>query len=147
MVKSFMAKNIKNTKENFKQLAEEWFLKAKDDELSARDILNDREGAPSTVCFLSQQMAEKFLKGFLIYGGLEFLKIHDLEKLINLCEKTKISFEEIRDDARELSAFYVATRYPGDYPQFTWSQAEKAFVSAEKIKKFVLESINSFNNG
>jgi len=58
-------KNRKNN--NRKKLANEWFLKARDDELSAKDILTDREGAASTVCFLSQQMAEKYLKGYLVF--------------------------------------------------------------------------------
>ena len=38
-----------------------WFSKADEDELSVRAVL--KEGAPSTACFLSQQIAEKYLKG------------------------------------------------------------------------------------
>ena len=128
-------------KNNFKKLAEEWFLKAEDDLLSAKDILNDKEGAASTVCFLSQQIAEKYLKGYLVYIETEFPKIHDLDKLVELCKKINVSFNEIKEDAQSLADFYVATRYPGDYPEFMWKDAEKAFVSAEKIKNFVLENI------
>lgn len=54
----------------------EWFEKAADDELSIRAIL--REGAPSTACFLSQQMAEKYLKGMLVFHGRFSPKVHDL---------------------------------------------------------------------
>jgi|SRR3989338_7624714 len=128
-------------KNNLEELANEWFLKAQDDELSTKDILNDKEGAPSTVCFLSQQMAEKFLKGYLVYKEKELSKIHDLDRLIKLCEEIDISFKEIKDQAKSLSDFYISTRYPGDYPQFTWPQAETAFASATKIKRFVLERI------
>jgi hypothetical protein len=42
-----------NNKRNLKKIAQEWFLKAQDDELSIQDILKDKEGAASTVCFLS----------------------------------------------------------------------------------------------
>lgn len=56
-------------KNNNKILAGDWFKKAQDDELSCEDILDDRRGAPSTVCFLSQQLAEKRLKGYLVYQG------------------------------------------------------------------------------
>ena len=128
-----------NNKSNLEILANEWFAKAQDDELSAKDILNGKEGAPSTVCFLSQQMAEKFLKGFLVYKEKELLKIHDLDKLIKLCEEIDISFNEIKNPAKSLSDFYISTRYPGDYPEFTWPQAEKAFIFATEIKRFVLE--------
>ena len=130
-----------NNENNLKELAKEWFAKAQDDELSAKDILNDKEGAPSTVCFLCQQMAEKILKGYLVYREKEFIKIHDLDRLIKLCEEIDTSFVEIKDYAKGLSDFYISTRYPGDYPQFTWPQAETAFASATKIKRFVLERI------
>lgn len=132
---------MKNNKNNLKKLAGEWFSKAQDDELSAKDILNDKEGAPSTVCFLCQQMAEKYLKGYLVYNEKELFKIHDLDKLVVFCEEVDNSFNDIKEQAKSLSDFYISTRYPGDYPEFIWTQAEKAFVSADKIKKFVLEKI------
>lgn len=40
----------------------EWWQKAAEDELSIQAILKEN-GAPSTACFLAQQMAEKYLKG------------------------------------------------------------------------------------
>lgn len=126
-------KNKKNS-----QLAKEWFLKAQDDELSIRDILKDREGSPNTVCFLSQQMAEKYLKGFLVFHRKRFPKIHHLDRLLNLAKKIDPKSEKLRKEAEELSEFYIATRYPGDYPQFTFKDAEKAFRGASRIKKFVL---------
>ena len=128
-------------KNNFKKLAGEWFLKSEEDELSARDILKDKEGAPSTVCFLSQQMAEKLLKRYLVYKETEFPKIHDLDKLIELCKEKNISFNNFKEGAQELSDFYISTRYPGDYPQFTWQDAKRAFIFASQIKSFVLDNI------
>ena len=128
--------------DNFEKLAREWFLRAEDDWLSAKDILNDKEGAASTVCFLSQQIVEKYLKGYLVYKGVEFPKIHDLDKLVELCKAVDGSFLKIKKEAQELTDFYVAARYPGDYPQFTWENAENAFVSAEKVRNFVSDVLN-----
>lgn len=134
-------KNPKNNQENRKELAEEWFLKANDDELSAKDILTDKEGAASTVCFLSQQMAEKYLKGYLVFEGEEFPKIHDLAKLIKLCQKIDFGFSDLKSDAQYLRGFYIATRYPGDYPEFRWKEAEQALEAATRIKEFVLKKL------
>lgn len=131
---------MKNQK-NIEKLAKEWFLKANDDELSAKDILSGKEGAPGTVCFLSQQMAEKYLKGFLVFSGERFPKIHDLDKLVKLCGEINPEFKKIKNKAKYLTDFYIATRYPGDYPEFFWQDAEKAFQSAVKIKEFVLDKI------
>lgn len=79
--------------------AEEWLRKDKDDELNAQSILTHRDGAPSGVCFLSQQMAEKHLKGYLVFKKSRFPKIHFLDKLTELCKKIDSSFVEIKDDA------------------------------------------------
>lgn len=61
----------------------EWFQKAEEDELSIQAILKEN-GAPSTACFLAQQMAEKYLKGLLVFYEQPFRKIHDLLKLESL---------------------------------------------------------------
>lgn len=106
-------KNPKNNQENRKKLAKEWFSRANDDELSAKDILTDKEGAASTVCFLSQQMAEKYLKGYLIFQGEEFPKIHDLAKLLRLCQKRDFEFSKLKLDAQ--------------YPKFTPEVQLRAF--------------------
>lgn len=122
-------------------LFQEWFDKADEDELSINAILTEK-GAPSTACFLSQQMGEKYLKGFLVFHEKEFPKIHQLEKLLNMCKEIDNSFEVLKDDAVLLSEFYVETRYPGDVPEgFSWNDARKAFESAKKIKDFVLERV------
>lgn len=126
---------------NGKAIFQEWFEKADEDELSINAILTEK-GAPSTACFLSQQMAEKYLKGFLVYRKKEFPKIHQLEKLLNTCKEFDVTFGELDDDAVLLSEFYVETRYPGDVPEgFSWNDARGAFESAKKIKDFVLERI------
>lgn len=122
-------------------LAEEWFARAHDDELSCKDILKDREGAPNTVCFLSQQLAEKYLKGYLVYREIEFPKIHQLDRLIALCKELDLDFSTLMEDAAFLTTFYVTARYPGDYPTFSWEDAERAFAAATRIQEFVEKKV------
>lgn len=119
----------------------EWFKKAQDDELNGLSILKHRDGAPSGVCFLAQQMAEKYLKGTLVYHNRPFRKIHDLVELETLLREYDSDITDLHDDFRLLNRFYVKTRYPGDYSEFSWKDAEEAWAVAEKIKKFVLEKI------
>lgn len=121
---------------------EEWIKRATDDELSAKAILEDRDGAPSTVCFLSQQMAEKYLKAFLVAKQKDFPKIHQLDQLLALCLKTDQDFEYLKKDAISISDYWVDARYPGDYPEFSWEDAEEAFEAAMRIKDFILGKIN-----
>ena len=120
---------------------EEWVKKAKDDELNACSILTHRDGTPNCVCFLSQQMAEKYLKAFLVYKKKWFPKIHPLDRLVELCIKLDFSFKELKEDAIFLTEFYVPARYPGDYPEFDWEEAEQALEATERIRDFVLNKI------
>lgn len=131
-----------NQQSNNLILAQEWFARANDDELSAMAILKEKDGSPNTVCFLSQQIVEKFLKGFLVFKVKRFPKLHQLEELIKLCSEIDNQFKKLKTDAKSLSGFYISTRYPGDYPQFTFKDAENAFKKALRIKNFVLGKLN-----
>lgn len=134
--------NQTNSLNKYPELAKEWFLRAQDDELSSRDILEDRGGSPNTVCFLSQQIAEKVFKAFLCYHGVEFPKVHQLDELLKLCEKIDAEFSFLIDDAEDLTPFYISARYPGDYPTYTFEDAESAFQKSIKIKDFILKKLS-----
>ena len=127
--------------ENKKIIVARWVRKAGEDELNIRSILKHRDGAPSGVCFLSQQMAEKYLKAMLIFYDLELMKIHDLIKLISLLENNAPGIKAIGEAATLLNQYYIETRYAGDYPEFSWKDAEAASAAADKIKEYVLEKI------
>lgn len=68
---------------NSRDNVQEWLKKASEDQISIEAILKGK-GAPSTACFLSQQMAEKCLKGFLVFHEKHFPKVHDLLQLETL---------------------------------------------------------------
>ncbi len=120
----------------------EWIKKAEEDELSIRAILKGG-GAPSTGCFLSQQMAEKYLKCLLSFHRKPYPKTHDLLDLASLLMLHEPSFSRIRKDLNLLNRYYIETRYPGDYPEFTPQECREAFESALRVKEFVLERIAS----
>ncbi|MBU4023138.1 HEPN domain-containing protein [Patescibacteria group bacterium] len=126
---------------NNKKLATEWFRKGDEDEKSIGAILKEN-GAPSTACFLSQQMAEKYLKGYLIYQGEKALKIHDLVILFNLVKKIDPAFRKFQKAIEILNRYYVTTRYPADFPEgFSKDTAREAFGFAQEIKDFIFNKI------
>jgi HEPN domain-containing protein len=120
---------------------EEWLKRVRDDELNARSILKHRDGTPSGVCFMSQQMAEKLLKSFLVDRQKSYPKVHSLGYLLTLCVELDDSFKEIRKVARDLDKLYVDIRYPGDVPVYSWKDAEEAYEAALKVKVFVLDKL------
>ncbi|TSC66917.1 MAG: HEPN domain-containing protein, partial [Parcubacteria group bacterium Gr01-1014_66] len=118
-----------------------WLAKAGEDELSAGALVEKEAGAPSTICFLSQQMGEKYLKGLLVFHNEEFLKVHDLLELETLLLDGEPEIQSLHEYCKTLNQYYVGTRYPGDVPKFTFPECKGAFESALRIKEFVLKKI------
>jgi len=125
--------------ENYK----EWLKKADDDEQTCVLLLQHESFPSAVVCFHSQQMAEKYLKGYLTFKNMEFPKIHDI---VSLLDKYFIPvfphFQLVREETIILTDYAVLPRYPGDYFDVTENDAREAFEAAKKIKKIVLESIS-----
>lgn len=119
---------------------EEWIRKASDDERSIQAILKG-EGAASTACFLAQQMAEKCLKGLLAFRRTNFGKVHDLLEIETRLLHSEPHVQTVHDDLRILNEYYIGTRYPGDWPEYTKSEAQQAFTAAQRVKTFVLAKI------
>ena len=123
-----------------------WLVKAGEDELSARVLIEKEAGAPSTICFLSQQMAEKYLKGLLVFHNEEFLKIHDLIELETLLLGVEPEIQSFHEDCKTLNQYYVGTRYPADVPEFTFQECKYALEAAFRIKEFVIRKIEEQEN-
>jgi HEPN domain-containing protein len=133
-----------NSIENNKKLAIEWILRAQDDEVNAAGILKERNGTPMHICFVSQQIGEKYLKALLLFYSGDYPKIHNLSALVvSIGAHDNLVSEELIDAVVALDPYYIEARYPADIPieSFTWQMAIEAFEFAMKIKNFVLERI------
>lgn len=119
----------------------EWAQYAEED-LQMAKLGMKENGPPNQICFHSQQVAEKYIKGFLVYSDRQFKKVHQLRYLLELCAQIDSSFEKIlRDDIMYLSRFYIETRYPGDFASFSADEAKRALTAAINVKDFVLSKI------
>ncbi len=117
-------------------LAQEWFESALSDFEYAQIGLKQVEIFPQ-VAFLSQQTAEKFLKGFLVLNGVEPAQIHDLPKLLDDCAKLNPELEKLRDACELLTGFYIESRYPPDIPEYAKEEINEAFESAKLVKETI----------
>lgn len=118
----------------------EWQTRAEDD-IHAMEVMLKEGGLSNPICFHAQQSAEKYLKGFLAFHDTEFAKIHSLIQLMDQCIAIDLKLESLKDNAVFLNTFYIETRYPGDYPEFSMKDAKEAYEAAIKVKEFVLEKI------
>lgn len=121
---------------------EEW-AKYADEDIMTAELLLRENGTPNQICFHAQQAAEKYLKGFLSFHKKKFEKVHQLSYLLQLCAGINSAFEGLREDIFYLTRFYIETRYPGDFPEFSHQDAKKAYEAALRVKEFVLMKVKT----
>ncbi len=94
-------------------------------------------GAFDAACFHAQQVAEKYLKAFLVHSGREFPFSHNLSKLVELCAASDDLFRSLSTLVAPLTPYAVELRYDEDF----WPSretAQEARAAAEAVKEFVL---------
>ena len=128
--------------EHKKILAKEWFDAAISDYHYAEVGLKEEQVYPQ-IDFLSQQVAEKFIKGFLILHGIEPPRIHELPKLLNECVKITDELEDLRDACELLAGFYVESRYPPDIPPYSKEELVGAFRCAQLVKEKLEKAVRN----
>jgi HEPN domain-containing protein len=115
-----------------------WRLKAEED-FAAASILADHGGPSATICFLCQQVAEKYLKAYLLLRGLTPKRIHHLDVLLEDCIALDDSFRRLVDDAVFLKRYYIESRYPDDIREDVRpEEAGRAMTAASRVREFVL---------
>jgi HEPN domain-containing protein len=98
-----------------KPLTREWIEKAEEDLISAqREYRARKRPNYNAACFFAQQCIEKYLKARLQEADIEFSKIHDLVKLLELVVSVEPLWEAYRPTFRYVSACAVSFRYPGE---------------------------------
>ena len=116
-----------------------WIAKAEEDIQTVEILIKEEKYPPSVVCFHCQQSAEKYLKAYLTAYNVELPKIHDLVEILEkLCYPINNDFEQIKEDALQLTDYGVAPRYPDYLFEPSIKDAEEAYHSALKIKEFVI---------
>jgi len=125
-----------------KDVAKRWFSKGNNDLVAGDYIITMLNPPTDTICFHSQQVAEKYLKGFLAFHDVEAPKIHGIEELISMCVRIDSEFSKLYDIGSDLSGYAVEVRYPTEEDhEITIEEAQCALEIAEKFKKFVLNKL------
>ena len=113
-----------------------WFRFADMDFDTAEVLQTSRPEHFEIICFHCQQAVEKYLKGYLIFHGVEKPpKIHDLIELCNMCADKDDSFDSILEKCDYLTQFGVQPRYP-DEIDIDEHGTKKAIQYASDIKNF-----------
>jgi len=113
-----------------------WFQFADNDLDTAEILLLNRPQHYEIICYHCQQAVEKYLKGYLLFQGVEFPpKIHNLITLCELCSNYNDRFDSIQNECGILTIYGVQPRYP-DEIYLTEELMKQAISYARQIKNF-----------
>ena len=100
------------------EVVRHWLTKAANDLKNAEHTLTlpDPECPLDTVCFHTQQCAEKALKALLVSRGIPIEKTHNIGQLLYLCRPGSEWVEEL-EELGELTHYAVDIRYAEPPPE------------------------------
>ncbi|GBR75550.1 DNA-binding protein [Candidatus Termititenax persephonae] len=114
-----------------------WLEFANMDLSTAEHLLNKHPTPYEIICYLCQQAAEKYLKGFLIARtAKEPPHIHDLDELCKLCKEISVDFSTVADICSELTEYGVQSKYPTDMA-IEKDDVLQAIQDAKTLKSFL----------
>lgn len=119
-----------------------WLRKSVSDLNSAKKLLKDDDETLDTAIYHTQQCAEKALKAYLVYRKHNFPKTHDLERILEACNKLDASFYSLLDETLALTPYATYSRYPDDRFIVDRKGVENAIVMATKILHYVKVKIS-----
>jgi HEPN domain-containing protein len=97
------------------KLVQEWFTYSQNDLTSAKHLYENLYPKQTEIsCYLSQQCAEKALKGYLFFKEIEPPRTYNLVELCQMCIKHDDTFVDILDACSNLTPYGVAVRYPNE---------------------------------
>ena len=105
------------------------------------------QGGYHLACFLSQQVAEKALKGFIYAQGEEIVLGHSVERLCRHAGKYDPIFLEKVKTWSYLDGYYIPTRYPNGLPDgipadvYTMGAANQAVDIATEVVNTIISFI------
>jgi HEPN domain-containing protein len=90
----------------------EWVQIAEEDLDAAKFLNTAYRKHIEIICYHCSQSAEKYLKGFLTFHGVIPPKTHDLENLLDKCNKIDNRLRVLKKECKFLNMFANDIRYP-----------------------------------
>ena len=117
----------------------QWISKAEEDLLVVRQLMSADILVKGAIAYHCQQSAEKFLKAFLVFHGIEIARTHNIEFLLEQCKIIDKNFSAI--DPCNLTDYGVEVRYPGDFLEPSFKEIQILIPIVENIRDLVLRNL------
>jgi HEPN domain-containing protein len=110
-----------------------WAEKAEHDLSAIRTLAAAPDALWDIVVFHAQQAAEKYLKAVLVDHDRVVPRIHDLERLLDLCLQLDASLPSLSTECRRLTQLGFASRYPDSPEEPSERDGREAMDLADRI--------------
>jgi HEPN domain-containing protein len=119
----------------------QWLEYADEDLRLARHGLKLSTGCPyRLIAYHAQQCAEKYIKAYLVYFGIDFPYSHNIARLLELFPPDDPLAGDLVD-AEELTPFAVTARYPGEGEAVSGEDCGWAIGLATMVRDKIRESL------
>ena len=119
----------------------QWISFADDDLQFAQHGLTITKKPPHRlIAFHAQQSVEKYLKAFLVFKIVDFPHTHNISTLLELCPNYNTWTTELKD-AKQLTAFAISSRYPGEDEEVSRDEAVNAIFIATNVRNVVRSAL------
>lgn len=122
--------------------------------MQAQSDLNLAQGArhiadvlPEHLAFHAQQCAEKAIKAVLLSHNVQFPPTHNIQALIDLCEKGGLDIPEILEESVELTPYAVEGRYLDLVEPVSESDVDRAIQLATSVLSWAEEQVAKTTSG
>ena len=129
---------MKTPNESILHKVKQWSAHGDEDLRLAVHAMTLQPGEPPyrLIAYHAQQCAEKYLKAFLVYCGVDFPYTHNISTLLELCSEHADWPAELQE-ADQLTLYSIATRYPGEDEEVTDAEATRAIEIAQEVRNRV----------
>lgn len=138
---------MRPAEETVRSLVAQWVAKADEDLWLIERIAGEARGHPSLVAFHAQQAVEKYVKALLARHQIDFPKTHDIKSLLDLLSSVDPETASHLLEARWLTPFSAAIRYPGDFPDLRPGDEDEAIRTAQRTRAVVMGRLEGYLSG
>jgi HEPN domain-containing protein len=122
-----------------------WVEFAERDFRAAATLMAAADPEAPIICFLAQQVAEKYLKAFLVWRDAEPQRSHDLNALRVQCAQLDCTLSALAPECAMLNSYAVSPRYPMGLPLPGRPDAQAAVAAAERIRTAIRQRLGIKN--
>jgi HEPN domain-containing protein len=121
----------------------EWLRHARSNLARCRSDRSRPEVLFEDLCFDAQHAAEKAAKAVLVLKGRRFAKTHDLAELLALVEDAGVTVPAAVLEAKRLTPYAVAGRYPGVSEDASEEDHREALAIAEAVVGWAVKLVDA----